>query len=243
MIAADPHHAALVVPCYNEERRLDLEQLGALAAAGICLVLVDDGSSDGTAAVLRTFVEAHAGVVLSMPNNMGKAEAVRRGLLQAIEAGASVVGYADADFATPATEIVRLLGTASPADVIIGARVALAGRVIERRTSRHYVGRVIATVVSAATGLSVYDTQCGAKFFRVNTALCQALAIPFSTRWLFDVELLLRVDAGSENQLVVWEEPLLTWRDVPGSHLEMREFWNVVSDLARLRHLRTAGSC
>ena len=100
----------VVVPCFNEARRLSPQGfLPLLERARI--LFVDDGSSDGTLGLLDQIAEALPGraSVLALPENGGKAEAVRQGLLAAIASGATVVAYLDADLAAPADEMVRLL--------------------------------------------------------------------------------------------------------------------------------------
>ena len=215
----------IVVPCYNEAARLDVAALVGLASQAEARVLaVDDGSTDATGALLIAAAAAHPdrfGVV-SRPTNGGKGEAVRDGLLAAIDAGAELVGYYDADMATPPAEMARLLHELAAddrRDVVIGSRVGLLGHDIERSPWRHYLGRLFATASGVALGLAVYDTQCGAKALRVTPALRCALARPFRSRWAFDVELLGRLlDAGVAPAAFV-EIPLRTWRDVGGSKL------------------------
>jgi len=97
---------------------------------------------------------------------------------------------------------------------------------IERSAVRHYLGRVFATAASVILKARVYDTQCGAKLFRVGAALQAALGDPFPDRWSFDVELLARllypppgVPPVAPDQIV--EVPLTEWRDVGGSKLHM----------------------
>ena len=105
---------AIVVPCFDEADRLDpdgLVELAKRAAAGV--VLVDDGSTDGTRAILQRLVDADPDrfTLLALPANVGKGESVRLGLLHALETGAGVVGYYDADLATPPAEMARLVTT------------------------------------------------------------------------------------------------------------------------------------
>jgi dolichyl-phosphate beta-glucosyltransferase len=168
---------------------------------------------------------------------------VRRGLLHALAAtpAPGIVGYADADLATPPSELRRLVALFrhTEAQVLLGSRVALLGREVSRNPLRHYLGRVFATVASLALRTDVYDTQCGAKLFRVTPALAAALAEPFSSRWVFDVELLGRLLVGSGDAAPVpasafLEEPLLAWRDVSGSKLEASHMLVAVADLARI---------
>ncbi|HVZ32530.1 MAG TPA: glycosyltransferase, partial [Polyangiaceae bacterium] len=178
--------------------------------------------------------------------NSGKAEAVRRGMLHALAGGAHVVGYTDADASTPARELLRLLDAlfAREADVVMGARVQLLGSAVRRRRSRHYLGRIFATAASVLLDLPVYDTQCGAKFFRDSPALRQALVAPFASRWAFDVELLGRLLTGSEGVAPVAREkflevPLSEWSDVAGSKLDASAMLKSGLELAAIgRELR-----
>jgi len=217
----------VIIPCFDEELRLDVAALRSLAES-LPLLLVDDGSTDGTLEILRGLADdAPAIEVLALPRNVGKAEAVRQGLLAAISTGAGVVAYYDADLSTPPEELVRLVETLTDGDgleVVMAARVALLGRHIERRAHRHYLGRVFATFASLSLDLPVYDTQCGAKVLRVTPALEAALASPFRSRWAFDVELLGRMLYPAANIAAVpadaiVEVPLRAWHDTAGSKL------------------------
>ncbi len=139
--------------------------------------------------------------LIVLPTNVGKAEAVRLGMLAAIERGGTVVGYLDADLATPVERDAPpdRDRTAQPhRTAVLGSRVALLGHTVRRRPMRHYLGRLYATAASLALGVAVYDTQCGAKVFRVGTPLQLALADPFPDRWSFDVELLARLLADPD---------------------------------------------
>jgi glycosyltransferase involved in cell wall biosynthesis len=172
-----------------------------------------------------------------MPKNSGKAEAVRTGLHLALEDDAEIVGYIDADLATPVEEVRRLVNTIIDRDasVVMGSRVAILGSDIRRSPSRHYLGRIFATVASMALGTGVYDTQCGAKFFRDTPALEVALADPFSSRWAFDVELLGRLlNAGIDPQREIVEVPLQRWADIPGSKMSVRSMAKAGLDLLNI---------
>jgi glycosyltransferase involved in cell wall biosynthesis len=237
--------AVLVVPCHNEERRLDTAAFITFAQARRALLLfVNDGSTDGTARVLRDIQEAanDSIQILHLEVNQGKAEAVRRGLSQALDAGAAVVAYCDADLSTPLDEVERLLDvvTGGSAAVAIGSRVALMGTKIERHPMRHYLGRIFASAVSLVLHSVVYDTQCGAKCFRASPALRAALAEPFLSRWAFDVELLGRLLSGTPDVPPLGvddfvELPLRRWRDVGGSKLTPAAMVGAAIDLVRIR--------
>lgn len=219
----------VVVPCYNEERRLDLTSLKSLwSAEGVRVTFVDDGSTDGTGAILRTISDAADNVdVLTLASNSGKGEAVRCGLAAGCAAGASFVGYLDADLATSPEEFLTLVDAIrsdDALDAVLGARVALLGRRVERKAGRHYAGRVFASLASLALSMPVYDTQCGAKVFRASPYLEHALDEPFGSPWFFDVELLFRLKTAFDETDEPCAErfleiPLWAWRDVDGSRV------------------------
>ena len=238
----------VVVPCFDEAERLDPSAFAELSAHVELVLFVDDGSTDQTIDVIGGLVDAHPDRidVVTLPHNVGKAEAVRIGLLTAIERGSSIVGYLDADLATPTGEMLRLIEIARAQPhrtAVLGSRVALLGHTVRRRPARHYLGRLYATAASLALGVPVYDTQCGAKVFRVGTPLQFALADPFADRWSFDVELLARLLADPNQPAEpLLEVPLLEWRDVSGSSVGAwsgaRAFWALTSLRRRVRHHR-----
>jgi glycosyltransferase involved in cell wall biosynthesis len=180
---ANTSTTVVVIPCFNEAARLDrtafLAWASSAAAARTSLLFVDDGSTDDTAALLHDLAAAAPPArlsILSLPANCGKAEAVRRGLLAAAASGSAVdvVGYLDADLATPLDALpdfrAVLDAPGGRFELVFGARVALLGRDIRRKLARHYLGRVFATLAANVLGLPIYDTQCGAKLFRVTGA-------------------------------------------------------------------------
>jgi dolichyl-phosphate beta-glucosyltransferase len=233
----------VVVPCYNEAARLDAAPLRAFvdSHADASLLLVDDGSTDATAAVLERLAAERPGRIraLSLTPNGGKGEAVRRGLRDALATGAEVVGYLDADLSTPPAEIDDLLAAlARPGvQVALGARVGMLGYDIDRSAVRHYLGRVFATAASIILRARVYDTQCGAKLFRAGLELSEALSTRFLSRWAFDVELLGRLLIGTPGVpalplAAIVEVPLPVWHDVRGSKLGLTGMAQTLRDLA-----------
>lgn len=238
----------VVIPCFNEASRLDAAELRRYLRADALtrFVLVNDGSTDGTLELLHDIAASapdRVGVLDQQPN-AGKAAAVRVGLIRALEDDdCNAVGYWDADLATPLSDIATLRAVleAEPhVDIVLGSRVQLLGRLIERRPARHYAGRVFATFASLLLRMPVYDTQCGAKLFRANGSLRAALETPFATRWVFDVELLRRLvitrrEAGElPVEEATHEVPLLRWRDVAGSKVRPTDFPRALGDLARI---------
>ena len=237
--------ATIVVPCYNEGARLNQDAFAGIVCpnGSVHLLFVNDGSKDDTGECLaRLRARAPTRIrILTLERNQGKAEAVRHGMLAALEEGAEIVGYYDADLATPPQELVRLMNVMNRtgADVLLASRVLLLGRVIDRSNVRHYLGRVFATAASLTLGVGVYDTQCGAKLLRRSAQLAAAISEPFLSRWAFDVELLGRLLVGSAEVPGVpvsriLEEPLLAWRDVPGSKLRAPHMIRAAVDMARI---------
>ena len=243
----------IVIPCYNEANRLRGDEFSRFVSehADVHFVFVDDGSTDATSSRLAEIAMSSPGSfdVISQSSNRGKAEAVRRGINQAFDGGATYVGYWDADLATPLAEIPRFVETldAHPdLEILFGSRVQLLGRTIDRRAWRHYLGRVSATAISLTLGRAVYDTQCGAKLFRVSPD-CKALfAERFLTNWVFDVEIIARMidnrrGTGQPGPAeVIREIPLWEWCDVEGSQVKPLDFFRCLAELLRIyrRYLR-----
>ena len=232
----------LVIPCFNEARRLDARALGAFSdTTGASLCLVDDGSTDGTGRVLHELAASRpmAIVVLDLQSNAGKAEAVRRGMLHARGwKPFAWIGYWDADLAAPLAEAAAMYDTAHRHEdcrLVLGSRIRRLGATIERRAWRHYAGRVFATAASLTLRQPVYDTQCGAKLVRAD--IVPALfGKPFVSRWLFDVELLARLGRlegeGAAGRTV--EHPLAVWRHAGASKLTLGAMLRAPLDLWRI---------
>ncbi len=237
--------ADIIIPCYNEESRLDVASFESFLAAnqGFRLLFVNDGSSDRTLDILRAFEGGASGrvIVIDQQPNQGKAEAVRIGMLRSLELGqADYVGYFDADLATPlpaAQEFIQVMQARSDIELVLGSRVALLGRDIQRQPLRHYLGRLFATVASLVLALPVYDTQCGAKLFRAKPEFKALFAQRFRSRWVFDVELLARLLLLRSGAAGIYEHPLQRWLDVKGSRVKATDFIRSAGDLARIyRH-------
>jgi len=238
---------AIVVPCYNEAFRLQSDRFLEFLRGheDIRFLFVNDGSRDDTLSVLKTMQSGCEDriQILDMIQNGGKAEAVRAGMLAAIaQGGVSYVGFWDADLATPLEAIPEFLEVIEGSDeleMVFGSRIRLLGRHVNRRAARHYLGRVFASVVSIVLRLPIYDTQCGAKVFRITPELSQVLQDPFLSRWVFDVEILARYIAlhdGSSAFLheAIYELPLARWDDVAGSKVGAGDFLIAFLDILRI---------
>lgn len=247
------HAVTIVVPCYNEADRLPADAFCKFADAHpeIHFLFVNDGSSDDTERVIQQLVERNEKqfASLSLEVNSGKAEAVRQGFVEAFKANPASVGFWDADLATPLADIPvfqSLLDERPELEVIFGSRVNLLGRDVNRKVLRHYLGRVFATMAVVVLRVPIYDTQCGAKLFRVSPEITRLFDEPFTSRWIFDVEIIARMVQARRGrdvpqpEDVIYEHPLMTWHDVAGSKIKYRDFLVVATDLWRIyfRYMR-----
>ena len=184
---------SIVVPAYNEERRIGpciarlLQALPGLVPSWE-IVIADDGSQDRT----REIVEAEARNeprirLLALPHH-GKGEAVRRGLL---EAQGEWRYIADADLATPPDNLTRFLAHTQEADsaLVIGSREAPGSTRLDEPWIRHWIGRFFNWFVRLLVVPAISDTQCGFKLF---SARAVGLICPYLTiqGFAFDVEML-----------------------------------------------------
>ena len=232
----------VIVPCYNEAARLDPAAFTwALARQPqLRFVFVDDGSTDATAQVVEPLIAAapDRAALLRLQRNSGKAEAVRAGIRHAAGLSPDVIGYWDADLATPLGDIPTLAAAFEDPRVVLalGSRVRMLGRDVRRAPLRHYIGRGFATIASVVLKLPVYDTQCGAKLFRATAATIALFDAPFRLRWCFDVELIARfttLPADYPYRDVV-EVPVSQWVDRRGSKMTIRQAWRIVAEMSRM---------
>jgi len=237
--------AIIVIPCYNEARRLQVRTFQAFTCERHTLrfLFVNDGSTDDTWQVLEALHTSapQRFTTYHLAKNVGKGEAVRQGILRALAADSDYVGYWDADLATPLEAIPAfcdLLDARLDLLTVFGARVRLLGRTIARRAVRHYLGRIFATAASMVLRVAIYDTQCGAKLFRVTSEVQPLFQHPFVTRWLFDVEILARLIQTRQGtnlppiEDLIYEFPLQEWHDVAGSKVKPRDFLRAFFGLA-----------
>ena len=188
---------SIVVPAYNERDRLPrglrgiVEYLDARGLDGAELIVVDDGSADGTDAVASSILEPTGRPfrVLCNPGNRGKGYSVRRGLLDA--RGARVL-FTDADLSTPIDELGALERALDEgADIAIGSRDVEGARVLRHQVwYRELAGKSFNVAVRALAVSGIRDTQCGFKLF-TREAAQTVCAHQTLDRWGFDVELLL----------------------------------------------------
>ena len=233
----------LIVPCYNEETRWPnsyWHQICSIPNLVICFV--NDGSADQTSSKILPLLEGSDHVLLELKKNTGKAEAIRRGLNKMLEKeNPAGIGFLDADGAFPVSDVKKQLAiflefAAKDADppAVWSSRVQLAGRAIERDLLRHYLARILMTLLAIRLKFKVYDTQSGFKIFPYSQTLRECLIDPFETRWFIDLEIFLRWRQLFGADMNIWEEPLLGWQDIGESKLTGRQYFAVLLDIFRL---------
>lgn len=237
----------VVVPCFNEATRLSIDAFESFSKthASVRFIFVNDGSTDSTLDIINALHERDRlrFMVLDQQPNRGKAEAVRNGMRRAFQEQPEYAAYWDADLATPLEEIpyfIEVLEEHPDCEIVFGSRVKLLGRSIERNPLRHYLGRVFATAVSATIRLPIYDTQCGAKMFRVSPDIERLFDEPFCVGWIFDVEIIARLieERGgmqrAQTHRVIHEFPLHQWHDIAGSKVRVSDFFRAVFEIQRI---------
>ena len=242
----------IVVPCYNESKRFPVATFNEFITRHpeIHWLFINDGSTDDTLAVLTTLQQKHPqhAAVFNLSRNCGKAEAVRQGVVAASRGTPQYIGFWDADLSTPLEaipEFCRVLDRREDINLVVGSRIPLLGRKIDRHPTRQLIGRCFARVVSSLFRLSIRDTQCGAKLFRQSPATRVAFRKPFLSRWIFDVEILVRMSRFYRNtqsvKNTVYEFPLDQWREVAGSKLTSWDFVRALRELIQIYSIYVLG--
>lgn len=229
---------AIIIPCYNEEKRLQEKSLlHLLEHSAVDVFLANDGSTDGTLKAIQKFSTANSErcFVLDYTENQGKANAIFKAVNEVIgKCKYDYIGYFDADFSTPVLEMLRMIRSLNEENVsfLFGSRILLLNSKIERKWYRHIIGRIVVTLINYKFKLGIYDTQCGAKIFSHSIAKV-AFQNPFYTSWLFDVEVFLRLK--NENLLYYGQEfPLKEWKDIEGSKLGFKTAFKILKELYQL---------
>lgn len=234
--------ACIVIPCYNESNRLDLSIFNSFIKNHLTIdfLFVNDGSSDNTLDLLEEFKNDNQSrvIVLNLNENSGKAEAVRQGVLEVCKnTEYEYVGFWDADLATPLSEIINFLRQIEndAIKIAIGSRMKRLGAKVERKFTRHILGRIFSTFSSIILRLPVYDTQCGAKLF--HTDLVYLFEDKFITSWLFDIELLARYRnkfGVPATMTQVLEVPVNEWIEKGDSRLKLKHMLKVPFELINI---------
>jgi len=229
-------HLSVVIPAYNEEQRLgpslvriaeylDRETIDAE------VLVVDDGSSDGTAALAEKELTGHRARVIRNNENRGKGYSVRRGVIEAV--GRWVL-MTDADLSAPIEEHAKLAAAARDhdLDLAIGSRGLEASQIeVRQGLLRQTMGKTFNRLIRAMTGLRFHDTQCGFKLMHRDRIgpIFESMVVE---RFAFDVELLFLCERFGMRA----REVPVVWRNSAESCVNMlTDPLNMFYDVARIR--------
>ncbi len=239
---------ALVIPCFNEAKRLNLEAYSAFLKTHPYTIFcfVNDGSTDRTSDLLATFAAEHPTLsikTLSLDHNSGKGEAVRQGVLTMLaekSPAVDLVGFWDSDLATPLAELDRFVEAfahETRLQAVVGFRKKEPAANIKRSPSRKLISAIMRVIIHTLIGLPIHDTQCGAKLFTADLA-SKIFNAPFIARWLFDLELFLRMKQAYGSTFLsqnLEQLHLKSWHDVPGTKLRFWDVFEIFLELVKIK--------
>lgn len=223
----------VIVPCFNEEDRLNLIYFNKLSTISDTIwIFVDDGSTDNTSKILKNFSKETNVMNLRMERNVGKSKAIAHGMNFASREFANIgwIGFLDSDGAFTSDDVERIIkmtSTIKGYDAIYTSRVKMAGRNIKRNNVRHIVARLITSLFGLVWRDIPYDTQSGFKLYRYSDDYNSILIQPFKTKWFFDIEISIRYLKHKEKEINVWEEPVSSWFDISGSKINYRQTFRI----------------
>jgi dolichyl-phosphate beta-glucosyltransferase len=238
-----PVSLSIVIPAYNEEKRLPAtldrvrEYLCAQPDQNWECIVVDDGSKDGTAALVERTAASEPRIrLVKNPGNRGKGYAVRNGMLAAHGAWRL---FSDADLSAPIEELPKLRTAAE----IHGAVIALGSRALDRSlvsvhqsAFREYSGRFFNLTMRTLTGLPFRDTQCGFKMYRADAAQA-VFSRQIEEGFSFDVEDLV---IAQRLGLKMVEVPV-RWANVEGTKVSAWSGAKSFLDLVSIRGRALSG--
>lgn len=219
----------IIIPCFNEAERLNFSYFNILSRIkSVVWVFVDDGSTDDTSKILKKYSNKKNILNIKINHNVGKSNAIVYGMNYASSEISNVgwIGFLDSDgaFATSDVEnIINMTSSIGRYDAIYTSRVKMAGRNIKRNNARHIISRLITSLFGLVWEDIPYDTQSGFKLYRYADNFNLILKKPFKTKWFFDIELSIRSLKYRKKNLNVWEEPVSSWVDMPGSKINYRQ--------------------
>ncbi len=234
---------SIVIPAYNEEQRLPrtldsiLAYLEVHKFSSVEILVVDDGSKDGTAGLVSLYQRKNHRIrLVRNPGNRGKGYSVRNGMLQATNAW---VLFTDADLSAPIEDLDTLLAAATNYDaaIVIGSRAVDRSMVgVHQSLWRELSGRIFNLLMGVATGLPYGDTQCGFKLYRQDAARAV-----FSRQTLegfsFDVEdLVIAKQLGLKTV-----EVAVRWNNVEGTTVGTLQGLKSFLDLFKIRLNQASG--
>lgn len=241
----------IIIPCYNEAKRIDQQAFidFAITHEDYHLCFVNDGSTDNTNDVLEKmqWKSPYNISVVDIKKNAGKAAAVRSGSQYMYGVpGITSIGFMDADLSTDFRDFKDLVKTLHREEkiMVFGSRNTGKKSGIERDFVRGLISKFVKQFILLILGLPIRDTQCGAKVFK-KEVVPMIYAQQFVSRWLFDVEIFLRLkrNFGKQNLMQnIFEQPLMRWVHVDDSKLGVKDSIKIPFNLAQIWMSYTVGN-
>lgn len=231
---------SIVIPAFNEAERLpatltalrNISEAGQLSFVLSEVLVVDDGSRDGTRLVVQDFAKGWAPLrLLGLSENRGKGAAVKKGL---VEACGDWILVADADMATPWEEINKLSSYCGSAELIMGSRALRESQIeVRQHWVRQTMGKTFNRIMRFFTGLPYLDTQCGFKLICNNEVFRQKVLPQLQVeRFAWDVELILLMEKFRQRIL----EIPIHWRHQESSRVHIvRDSFEMLFTIRKLR--------
>lgn len=233
----------VVIPCYNEEKRLLGNEFKAFVHQnlGYHLCFVNDGSKDNTLQVLEELKKGKEDYIsiYNCEKNGGKAEAVRLGMLHlANQNQYDYIGFLDVDLSTNFEDFKELVKTISTSNfqIVSGSRMSRMGANISKDGARAIISKTINFFIRKTLGMNINDTQCGAKVM-TKEIIEKTFDKKFLTKWLFDVEIFMRMKKiyGIKNSKeLICEQPLKRWIHEDGSKLSMKDSFQIIGQIGQI---------
>ena len=233
----------VVIPCYNEEGRLLSKNFLNFIKknTGYHLCFVNDGSNDNTLQTLKDLQKGREDhiTVYDLQKNLGKAEAVRSGMLHLAQRDdLDYIGFLDADLSTDLMDFDELVTTMkkSKFKVVSGSRISRMGAYITKESARKVISLTINFIIQRILRMNFKDTQCGAKIFHKDI-INIAFRDRFITKWIFDIEIFKRISLyyGLEKTKdILYEKPLNRWIHADGSKLSMKDSMHIIFQLMKV---------
>ena len=233
----------VVIPFYNGEERLLSEEFQKLVNSNLSyhLCFVNDGSKNNNLDLLYNLKKKNEGriSVYNCEGNVGKAEAVRLGMLHlAKQQQFDYLGFLDADLSINFEDFDTLVDTIKNSNfkIVSGSRMTRMGAAIEKKSARAIGSKTINFIIRKTLGMDFKDTQCGAKIM-TKDVVEDTFQTKFLTNWLFDVEIFMRMRQkyGLEKaKTLLCEKPLNRWVDTDGSKLSVKHSFKMLGQLGQI---------
>jgi len=197
---------------------------------------VDDGSTDGTSSILKNYSRENNVSYARISQNVGKSNAIAHGMNIAFKKISDIgwIGFLDSDGAFSTADVENIINKTNMLkkyDAIYSSRVKMSGRNVKRNNIRHVIARIITSIYGLVWKDIPYDTQSGFKLYKYKYCFNVLFKEKFKTKWFFDIELSTRILNCNNGNFKVWEEPVSSWIDIPGSKINYRQSLKILLEL------------